>query len=412
MFLRFCFTFFFLLSTIVHAFAQLNIDSLKAELSESPRDSNRVKTLNRLAWNLRSINPEQAMGYALESEKLAQEIHFDKGRGDAFNSIGVLHYRRGEYPEAVKAHLQALTIRENIGDKEGMALSYINLGNVYSDQPDDKAAISNYLLAASLLNESGNIEKLSFVYLNIGAVFLAENKFAEAIPYCEKAKISAQKNKDKTVEAEAVNNEGVAYEGLLRYDDALKQYEASFVISQETGDKTEMSDNMTNIGNMYRQKKDFVQALDWHKRSEKLARENSYLEGLRVLYEDFSHDYEAMGDYKTALEYHVHFKALSDSLFNEENETKINSLMDKWESDRNAKELIVQQETLRAQEEDKRAGEQRMWIMASGGIIIFLFLAYVVYTNSRIKKAKLLLQAQNTEMIRLKENIRAAKERG
>jgi tetratricopeptide (TPR) repeat protein len=411
MFLRFYFILIFSLAMIIHAPAQLNIDSLKAELTEAPRDSNRVKTLNRLAWNLRSIDPEEAMGYALESEKLAMEIHFDKGRGDAFNTIGVLHYRRGEYPEAVKSHLQALTIRENTGDKEGMAVSYINLGNVYSDQSDNKAAIGNYLLAAKLLAESGNTERLSFVYLDIGAVFLAENKFTEAIPYCEKAKTLAEKNKDKTVEAEALNNEGVAYEGLLRYDDALKQYKASFLISEATGDKTEMSDNMTNIGNMYRQEKDFSQALDWHTRSEKLAREISYLEGLRVLYEDFSHDYEAMGDFKTALAYHVHFKALSDSLFNEENETKISSLMEKWEGDRNSKELILQQEALRGQEEDKRAGEQRLWIMTTGGIIIFLFLAYAVYANSKIKRAKLLIQAQNTEMIRLKENSRAAEER-
>lgn len=383
--------------------AQLNIDSLKASLAESSRDSNRVKTLNRLAWNLRSIDPKLAMGYALESEKLACEIHFDKGRGDAFNSIGVLHYRRGEYPEAVKAHLQALSIRENTGDKEGMALSYINLGNVYSDQLNNKAAIDNYLLAAKILDESGNPGRLSFVYLNIGAVFLSENKFAEALPYCEKAKAAAIKNKDKTVEAEALNNEGVAYEGLSRYDDALEKYKASFLLSKETGDKTEMSDNLTNIGNMYRYKKDFAQALSWHGQSEKLARENSYLEGLRVLYEDFSKDYEAMGDFKNALAWHVRFKELSDSLFNDENETKLNALADKWESDRNEKALVLQREAMHGRQEDSRTQEQRMWIIAAGGIIILLFLAYVAYASSRIKRSKLVIEAQNNELRQLKK---------
>ena len=399
---RFCLFLWLLGLMPVEISAQLNTDSLKASLAESARDSNRVKTLNRLAWNLRSIDPKQAMGYALESEKLALEIHFDKGRGDAFNTIGVLHYRRGEYPEAVKAHLQALTIRENTGDQEGVAVSYINLGNVYSDQLNNKAAIDNYLLAAKILSEAGNTKRLSFVYLNIGAVFLAENKFAEAIPYCEKAKEAAIRNEDKTVEAEALNNEGVAYEGLSRYDDALEKYKASFLLSKSLDDKTEMSDNMTNIGNMYRRKKDFAQALDWHRQSEKLARENAYLEGLRVLYEDFSKDYEAMGDFKTALEYHVRFKELSDSLFNDENQTKLNALTDKWETDRHEKELILQQEALRGQQENSRTEEQRLWLMASGGIIILLFLAYAFYASSRMKRAKLVIEMQQNELAKLK----------
>src|SRR3954471_19682345 len=116
--LRRTFSFFIFLTLAVNAAAQLNIDSLKASLGESPRDSNRVKTLNRLAWNLRSIDPKMAMSYAMQSAKLAQEIHFEIGRGNAYNTIGVIHYRRGEYVEATKAHLQALTIRENIGDRE------------------------------------------------------------------------------------------------------------------------------------------------------------------------------------------------------------------------------------------------------------------------------------------------------
>ncbi len=381
---------------------QLNIDSLKANLSESTADSNTVKTLNRLAWNLRSIDPTLAMGYALRSAKLATEINFDRGRGDAYNSIGVLHYRRGEYVEATKSHLLALSIREKIGDREGMALSYINLGNVYSDQLNNQAAIDNYLLAAKLLTETGGQSRLSFVYLNIGAVFLAEDKFEEAIPYCEKAKTVAINNKDTVVESEAWNNMGVAYEGMQRFDDALIAYKKSFTLSTAIGDQTEMTDNMTNIGNMYRQKKEFSTALEWHFRSENLSRKIAYLEGLRVLYQDISKDYEAMGDFKMALLYHKHYKILSDSLFNEENSTAINSLNDKWKSDRNAKDLLVKQKELSESKFSDREGEQRLWVITTGGIILLLFSGYAYFASSRLKRSQLIIEAQQEEILRMK----------
>lgn len=402
------FTRYYLLLSFYFAFsftaaAQLKIDSLKASLAESQPDSNRVKTLNRLAWNLRSIDPKLAMGYALQSERLAQEIHFDRGRGDAYNTIGVIHYRRGEYIEATKAHLQALSIREMIGDREGMALSYINLGNVYSDQLNNKAAIDNYLLAAKILVETGDADRLSFVYLNIGAVFLSESKYEEALPYCEKAKAVAIKNNDKTVEAEAINNIGVVREGQERFDDALEAYRASYEISKSIGDKIEMADNMMNIGNMYRRKKDFSSALDWHKKAETEAAQISYSEGLREVYKDFSKDYEAMEDYKTALDYHIRFKNYSDSLFNDENNTKFNSLMDKWESERAEKELVVKQQELFNQQSTDFLAEQRLWVIASGGIIVLLFGAYAFYASRKIKRAQIVIAAQNDELQRLKK---------
>lgn len=404
MFNRYC-----LLLSVYFAFyftaaAQLKIDSLQASLAESSADSNRVKTLNRLSWNLRSIDPKLAMGYALQSERLAQEIHFDRGRGDAYNTIGVIHYRRGEYIEATKAHLQALSIREMIGDRVGMALSYINLGNVYSDQLNNKTAIDNYLLAAKILDETGDADRLSFVYLNIGAVFLSESKYEQALPYCEKAKAVAIKNKDRTVEAEAINNIGVVREGQQRYDDALVAYKASYEISRSIGDKIEMADNMMNIGNMYRRKKDFASALDWHKKAEFEAARISYSEGLREVYKDFSKDYEAMEDYKTALEYHIRFKNYSDSLFNDENNTKFNSLMDKWEGDRAEKELVVKQQELFNQQSNNLLAEQRLWVIASGGIIVLLFGAYAFYASRKIKRAQIIIVAQNDELQRLKKS--------
>jgi tetratricopeptide (TPR) repeat protein len=389
--------------TALPVLAQQNIDSLKSALIENIQDTNRVRTLNRLAWNLRSIDPESAMGYALEAEKLSEKLSYEKGRADASNNIGVLEYRRGEYIEATKSHLLALSIREKTGDREGMALSHINLGNVYSDQKNNPLALDHYLQASAILNELHDKKRLPIIYLNISAIFLEEKKFDEALPYCEKAKNASLEIRDSVVLAEALNNIGIVRESENKFQEALTIYTQAFGVSEKTGDKTEMVDNMTNIGNMNRMLKNYAAAIDWHSKTEKLAREISYLEGLRVLYHDFSEDYQAMGKFEDALNYHIRYKDLSDSLFNEENISAINELTEKWEDDRNEKELLKHQEELSLQKENDHLDELRLWVIGCGGIIVLLFVAYVFYASSRLKESRLLIHAQAEEIARKKK---------
>lgn len=384
-------------------FPQQNIDSLTVALKQNVLDSNRVKNLNRLSWALRSIDTKKAMVYAVEAKKLSEKISFERGRGDAFNNIGVLHYRRGEYIEATKAQLQALAIRTTIGDKEGEALSYINLGNIYSDQHNNQQALDNYLHAAKLLSDLKDTKLVHIIYLNIGAVFLSEKKYAEGFIYCEKARVAAIANKDSVVLAEALNNIGIFKESENNFGEALAFYLEALKISTATGDKIEKVDNMINVGNMHRMLKNVSLAIKWHTDAEKLARELGYLEGLKVLYDDFSKDYQAIGKFETALNYQLQFKQLSDSLFNDENTYEINDLTEKWQNDRQEKDLIKQQEVLLQAQEDLQLKEKRLWVIGSGAVLLMLFLGYVLYANSRLKRANLVIATLKEQLERGKK---------
>lgn len=49
----------------------------------------------------------------------------------AYNNIGLLHYYKGDYKEALKAQLKALKIREKDGDEKMIGVSYLNISLVY-----------------------------------------------------------------------------------------------------------------------------------------------------------------------------------------------------------------------------------------------------------------------------------------
>lgn len=157
--------------------------------------------------------------------------------------------------------------------------------------------------------------------------------------------------------AGALNNIGIFKESENNFGEALAFYLEALKISTATGDKIEKVDNMINVGNMHRMLKNISLAIKWHSNAEILARELGYLEGLKVLYDDFSKDYQAIGKFETALNYQLQFKQLSDSLFNDENTYEINDLTEKWQNDRQEKDLIKQQEVLLQAQEDLQLKE-------------------------------------------------------
>lgn len=366
-------------------------DSLKLLLAIDKGDTLEVKHLNKIAWSLRVIDPDSALFFAYKAQLLAVKLGFDKAVGDSYNTIGVVHYRRGEFPEAVDAHLQALKVRENIGDKLGQSYSHINLGNVYSDQHNTAMAIREYRKAAELISGFEDHSGLTFVYLNICAAFLEEKNYVDGLLYGMKAKDVAMEVNDSAVLAEAWNNIGVVYEAENKMDDALNAYTNAWNISVSIGDNTSMTDNAINIGNIYREKKQFAATKNWHERADSLARSIGYLEGLRVLYDDMTNDYEAQGDYKTALDWHKKFKELSDSLFNDENTSRISDLVVKWEKEKSRRELLNTQQMLSGDNELSELEQREKLLITSIGVVAVVLFAIIFYQRKRIHSLQLIL---------------------
>jgi serine phosphatase RsbU (regulator of sigma subunit)/Flp pilus assembly protein TadD len=379
------------------AFGQ-KTDSLEAVLRSSLEDTSRVRTLTALAWQLRTSDPGRASQRAQEALVLAGKLHDEKGQGDAWNIIGVVHYRRGDFVEAADAHLKALAIRERIGDEEGSAISYINLGNVYSDQQNNKLALDHYMRAAGLLEKTGGTKRLGAVYLNIGTIYAGEDKWGQALDFFREAKKLAVSNGNRALEAQANNNIGVAYENTGRYDEARKAYAESYAIGQAEDDAPSMIDAGINIGNIYRLRKQYMEALKQYDQAEMLSRKTEYAEGLLAVYEVKAITYREMQQFEKALVCQIRFKAISDSLFSIENTTRMNELTTRWQTERQERELLAREAELTKQREAERRATMRLWITAAVGFLVLLFGAWAFYAYTQKQRAGILLAAQKREI--------------
>ena len=102
---------------------QTTIDSLQNILSAAKEDTNKVNTLNNLAWEFINAGEyEKSLNCANQASILADKINYKKGKAKSYHNIGNIYTYQGNYPQALKTHFASLKIREEIGDKNGIEI--------------------------------------------------------------------------------------------------------------------------------------------------------------------------------------------------------------------------------------------------------------------------------------------------
>lgn len=374
------------------------LDSLRFVLREQPSDTNRVNNLLRTAWISRADDPQSAMKDAVEAKELSVKLGFGKGEAMALSTIGVLQYRRGDLTSAAGTHLQALRIRERIGDSNGEARSCINLGNIYSDQRNNELALEYYRRAQELLEEGEDYERLAIVYLNIGGIYLAEGDDNQARYYSSLTYKLAKKIDDPLLEAQALNNEGVCLQHLNRLDSAAMVFTKSYQIAEENGEKTMMVDAAINIGNTQRMSGKKNEAVLTHRNALEVATDMGYVEGLRGLYESLADDYKALGDYENAFESQVLFKKFSDSIYNEENSIRMAEIAARYDEER--KDLEMKRMNIQAGSIETQKNYRLLMITAGAATLALILIGIIVVTVLLVgrRRDRITIESQQSQI--------------
>ena len=99
-----------------------------------------------------------------------------------------MFYSLGEYQKAKEHHEKALAIRNEIGDREGEAVAYGNLGTVFSSLSEyHNAKLEYHEKALAIRIEIGDREGEAIDYGNLGIVFDSLGEYQKAKEYHEKA---------------------------------------------------------------------------------------------------------------------------------------------------------------------------------------------------------------------------------
>ena len=150
-------------------------------------------------------------------------------------NLGVLERRRGHLDGALAHQERALDLYRTAADPYGTAQSLTNLATVYRDRGDFAKALDMALEAVTLREQTG--DKLEIAYRNVGLLYREIEDGATARSYFERALAVAAKHQNPAAYSPVIG----AYAGLLNdlgeFPAAQVAAEEALAIDQALGDR-------------------------------------------------------------------------------------------------------------------------------------------------------------------------------
>ncbi len=292
---------------------QGKIDSLKLDLTRDQRDTSQIKTLNSLAWKLKSINPDTAIILSTQALQLSIKIKWNKGIANSEGALGEFNWRKGNFGLSLEHHHKALEIYEELSSspeaaiaklgKSGKAKTIGNIGNVYTNQGDYPKALSCYFAALKTEEEIGNKKGTAIDLGNIGLVYCEQGDYIKALDYLTRAIKISEEIKDKNGTSRNFGNIANVYYYQHDYNRALNFYFKALKIAEEQEDRNGIARHLGNIGSVYKDLADYAKALDYNFKALKMEEEMGNQIGIAIDLGHIGSLYTKMGKFKNAEEY-------------------------------------------------------------------------------------------------------------
>ncbi|MEI7980941.1 MAG: hypothetical protein WCI71_04770, partial [Bacteroidota bacterium] len=93
------------------------IDSLYAELPVLKDDTNKVRLLATICYELRNINPREGLVPGMEALSLSEQLNYEYGKGISHYSLVLIYHFLSRLPESMDHALRAQQNLENMGEK-------------------------------------------------------------------------------------------------------------------------------------------------------------------------------------------------------------------------------------------------------------------------------------------------------
>ena len=123
----------------------------------------------------------KAEEYLQKALVITKEIGDKQGEAADYGNLGTVFQSLGEYVKAEEYHQQALVIRKEIGDKIGEATDYRNLGNLFLCLGEYVKAKEYYKKSLTIRKANGCVFLQFHCHANMAWAFLLERNIHEAL---------------------------------------------------------------------------------------------------------------------------------------------------------------------------------------------------------------------------------------
>lgn len=217
---------------------------------------------------------------------------------------GIQKFHNNQYKEALEIYQQVLAIRQEFGDRKGLAETRRAIGEVYTSLAQYSLALQFFEQSVAICQELADKVCLGKTIYEIGKVYSYKGEYSKALEILQRSLGIYQEINDRVGVAKTLNIIGIVYRNLSQYSQAIKFYQQSLAISQEVNDKPGIARTLNNIGIVYTALGENSQALDFHRQALAVNRQLNDQSGEGYNLHNIGWAYEQLGEYSKALEFY------------------------------------------------------------------------------------------------------------
>ncbi len=261
-------------------------------------------------------NYEVAEGLSLQIVSAPSDTRTESTvvKAGAARLLGVISWRRGDYPKALEYLNIALKQCEEVSDTSGIARASGNIGTVYWSLSDYEKALEYFNKAMSTYEELDNNRGIAATLGNIGSVYLSLSDYPKALRYLNNALLLNEELGDSAGIATNSLNIGIVHWHLTDYAKALEYLSKSHSLNEALGNKVGIAIGLGNMGAVYANLEDITKSLEYNSKALALHEELDNKAGIAFSLSNIGSLCVKQQDYDRALELYMRSLNIEDEL--------------------------------------------------------------------------------------------------
>lgn len=348
--------------------------------AKSGADSVRMKAAYQIAKNYLRVSLDTAEQFANLSVSLSKKLSNRLIEAESYALLGAVQKNRGKFEASVKFHLQALSIKEQLGDDYGISITLNDLGILYKNMQRYDEALVYYKKSLERSKKTQKLKSIALTTSNIGTIFSAKNKYDSAEYYYNQALPVAKQSGDSNAIVVILSNLGEVYGFNKNPRKALSYFYQCLPIDKSLDDKYGLILDYLNIGGSLMKLKKFEQAKPYLDSAYNLSVSEEFAKEQLNALNSLKTYYTAVNDFEKADEYVAKYDVLEDSLMNEKIQNNVSELNTKYETAKKEQQLLQQQLVINR--------KNYLIIIICGFVVLAGLLFFSYYKRNKLKQEK------------------------
>jgi len=313
------------------------VDSLRKELATAKEDSAKIVVYKQL-FDCYSLSDNYiAELYADTILQYAIKYDSDYWKAVGFRSKGVSKDKAGNYKEALELYEKAESLAKKIDNDTVLYQVYNDIGNIYVENYNDFGLSKKYLdMAIERAIKTKDPERYAISLVNKANLYYAKEEYDTILMLFDSALNITSDINTKIV---IYNNIAVLQYYTGSKEEAINTYSKVLALLEKVTDRYMYASVLNSLSSIYIKENEYDKALALMNEVDSICKTNTFDEVRLKLYENYYHLYDSISDYKMAYYYHTLYYSLSDSIYDNSINKKLNQLENKYQREKTELEL-------------------------------------------------------------------------